>query len=105
MQELRRTYKPRRKLISGYYCTRAVNESSDPREQISRPSKEGQIKVHKGCIKALKRELNELTKLMDSGTVVGSRNTYCRKCRVGLDEYSANGKNVANLDSKELTSN
>lgn len=47
MQELRRTYKPRRKLISGYYCTRAVNESSDPREQISRPSKEGQIKVHK----------------------------------------------------------
>lgn len=53
----------------------------------------------------LKAELDELIKLMDSGTVVGSRKTYFHKCGLGVDEYLANEEKVANLDSKVLTSN
>lgn len=89
---------------------RAVNEISDPREHISRSNQEGQLKVHKskemtteGILdsfwnstgiraqtKALKGELDELSRLLDCGSVVSPKKTYHHMYGVGLDGTHAN---------------
>lgn len=55
-------------------------------------------------IKALEGELDELSRFMDIGIVMGTRKTYCHKCRVDFDECLVSGINLAILD-KEMTSN
>lgn len=43
-------------------------------------------------IRSLKGELDELIYVVESGSIVGSRKTYCHKCGVGVVEFQANGK-------------